>query len=245
MRKAVLAGIVAVILVASIAISYYAIGPRESSFTLNVIPDSIKGDAIAGQLIVFLVAISDNSPSQNSGVGSAVLSATAAHSAIFIEPETIVPGQVAEIDVIPDVSAVGSNVTVSVKAERGGTVQSCVVNFTVTQGEDMLAPYAQQLRELFVQWSQTNEPGLGITNQTQWEGTIVSPNWLVVSHYLFFSKDWEMHVYWHVMIPPYDWAKIDLRHRFNETVPSLSFEISSLNASLPPQPISPPESVWR
>lgn len=39
----------------------------------------------------------------------------------------------------------------------------------------------------------------------------MSPKWLFVEHYLLFSKDWEMHVYWYVMILPYDWAKIDRR----------------------------------
>jgi hypothetical protein len=34
-------------------------------------------------------------------------------------------------------------------------------------------------------------------------------------------------VYWHVMIPPYDWAKIDLRNRWTEATYSYSFEISS------------------
>ncbi len=245
MRKAVLAAIIGAILVASIAISYFAIGPQESTFTLNVLPDAIRGDAIAGQLVVLLVTINDNGSGQNGGADKATISATASNSAILVQPEAIDPGQVAEVDVIPDVSAVGSNVSVTIKAERGGSVQSHTMEFAVTPGEDFLGPYAQQLRELFVQWLQENDLGLGITNQTQWEGTIVSPNWLVVSHYLFFSKDWEMHVYWHIMIPPYDWAKIDLRHRFNETIPSLSFEISSLNASLPPQQITPPDSVWR
>jgi len=31
---------------------------------------------------------------------------------------------------------------------------------------------------------------------------MVSPQWLVVSHYLFFSEEWEMHVEWHIMVAP-------------------------------------------
>lgn len=245
MRKAILAATVAVVLVSSIVISYFVLAPQQSHFSLNVTPDSIKGDVIAGQLVVFLVTITENSSGRSAAFNSATLSVSASDSAVFVQPETIRPGQVAEVDVIPDISSVGSNVTVTIKADSGGSIQPRLVNFTVTQGEDTRGEYATQLRDLFVQWLQVNYPGLGITNQTQWVGTIVSPNWLVVSHYLFFSKDWEMHVYWHVMIPPYDWARIDLRHRFNETAPSHSFEIPSLNASLPPQPISPPDSVWR
>ncbi len=74
---------------------------------------------------------------------------------------------------------------------------------------------------------------------------MVSPQWLVVSHYLFFSEDWEMHVSWHIMVAPYDWARIDLRHRFDEETPSYAFEISSVDAGSEPCPIDPPESVWR
>jgi hypothetical protein len=54
-----------------------------------------------------------------------------------------------------------------------------------------------------------------------------------------------MHVEWHVMIPPYDWARIDLRHRFDETKPSQAFEISSWSANTEPIPIEAPEKIWR
>jgi hypothetical protein len=52
-------------------------------------------------------------------------------------------------------------------------------------------------------------------------------------------------VEWHVMIPPHDWAKIDLRHRFDQLAPSYAFEISSLDADNEPVLIDPPESAWR
>ena len=173
------------------------------------------------------------------------VSVVAPSSAVSIEPEEVSPGQVTEVTVIPDVASVDNNVTVTVNAVRGGLMHSQTLNFTVIQGEDTLGDYARQMRDMFVPWLEVNHPELGITNQTQWVGTIVSPRWLVVSHYLFFSKEWEMHVYWHIMIPPYDWVRIDLRHRFTEVTPSLAFEISSRNASLPVQAIVPPDSIWR
>jgi len=101
----------------------------------------------------------------------------------------------------------------------------------VVEGEDDREPYATELRDRFVAWLTLNRPELGITSETEWSGTMVSPRWLVVSHYLFFSEDWEMHVSWHIMVPPYDWARIDLRHRFDEETPSYAFEISSVDAS--------------
>jgi hypothetical protein len=119
------------------------------------------------------------------------------------------------------------------------------VEFAVLPGEDTVGDYGRQLRNTFVQWLELAHPELGITNQTLWMGTIVSPGWLGFTHYLFFSKDWEMHVYWHVMIPPYDWARIDLRHRGTGLTPQFSFEISSLNATSSPHAIPPPETTWR
>ena len=245
LKKYVAATIVVFIFLASLAVVYYGIMPRQSNFIINVIPETIRGDAIAGQMVVFLVTIESNDSSLNAGSQGATLSATATNAAILIQPPTIGMGQIAEVDVIPDISSVGTNVTVTINAERGALTQTRMINFSVVPGEDTRSAYAQQLRDLFVQWLQSSYPQLGITNQTQWQGTIVSPNWLVVSHYLFFSKNWEMHIYWHIMIPPYDWAKIDLRYRFNETAPSYSFEISSLVANISPVLISPPDSVWR
>ena len=63
--------------------------------------------------------------------------------------------------------------------------------------------------------------------------------------YTFFSEEWEMGVSKHVMIPPDDWAKIYLRHRFTEASPSYAFKISSLEAKEEPYAIDPPQSVWR
>lgn len=238
------AAIVAIVLVASIAVSYYLLaGSQAEQFTLTVTPEQIRGESLAGQYLVFLVTVS-NTSAQTDASGIKI-SAVANDSAVLVQPAVISEGEVAEISTVPGINAVGKNVSLIVTAEGQSAVQIRVVNFSVVQGDDTLNEYAGQLRDRFVQWLEMAHPELGITNQTQWQGTIVSPVWLVVSHYLFFSKDWEMHVYWHVMIPPYDWARIDLRHRFTELTPSLSFEISSLNSSLLPVQIAPPDAVWR
>ena len=133
----------------------------------------------------------------------------------------------------------------TITGSRGDLTDEKVITFEVVEGEDGLGEYATELRDRFIPWLTASHPELGITDDTVWTGTIVSPQWLVVSHYLFFSEEWEMHLSWHVMIPPYDWAKIDLRHRFNEQKPSYAFEISSLDANSEPIPIEVPEAVWR
>lgn len=89
---------------------------------------------------------------------------------------------------------------------------------------------ATEIRDRFIPWLATNHPEFGITSENEWTETIVRPHIAVVMFYLFFSEDWEMGVSWHVMIPPHDWARIYLRHRFVEVQPSYAFEISSLDA---------------
>ena len=234
-----------IIIAGSIAASFYLItrhNPQE--FALNVYPSQLRGNAIAGQVVVLLVTIANNGSNENGG-GTFAISAAAGGLPVSVYPQAIGAGQVAEVTVVPTIDTVGNNVSVKVQAERDGLTQTKSVTFAVVPGDNAVGGYAAQLRDTFVQWLQVNHPELGITNQTTWMGTIVSPQWLVVTHYLFFSKDWEMHIYWHVMIPPYDWARIDLRHRTTELTPSFSFEISSLNASLPPHEIPTSDTTWR
>ena len=109
-----------------------------------------------------------------------------------------------------------------------------------------MQPLAAGVRDLFVPLLADAHPELGITAETDWTGTIVSPHILVVTHYLYFSDEWEMHLFWHVMIPPHDWARLELRRRYAQTVPSLAFEIPS-RSSDPLQFVSvePSDTLWR
>jgi hypothetical protein len=82
----------------------------------------------------------------------------------------------------------------------------------------------------FIPWLTSEHPELGIDAETDWTGTVVTPHILIVSHYLYFSDEWEIHLHWHVMIPPYDWTKIELRRRFEETRYSLGYMLPSRSA---------------
>ncbi|MDG6996123.1 MAG: hypothetical protein JRN52_09370 [Nitrososphaerota archaeon] len=88
MKKSVLAVIIAVVLLSSMAVSYYVLsGPQTEPFALTVVPEQIRGDALAGQYLVFLVTVSDNSSVQSlSGI---TLSASANDSAILVQPSVI------------------------------------------------------------------------------------------------------------------------------------------------------------
>ena len=211
-------------------------------FQIIVIPEQLNGHSIAGQQCVFLVTITDEGQTSEIPVD---VSATTSGAEIVIYKQAIVEGEVAEVVVIPTQVSIGKTIEVIITGNRNGLTDEQSISFEVFEGEDDRGEYAIELRDKFVSWLATNYPELGINANTDWTGTMVSPQWLIVSHYLFFSEKWEMHVAWHVMIPPYDWAKIDLRHRFNEQKPSYAFEISSLDANSEPIPIEVPESVWR
>jgi hypothetical protein len=210
-------------------------------FHINVIPQQLSGDSIAGQHCVFLVTVTDDGQLS----GAVTISAKASGATMVIYQQDIVEGQVAEVWVTPAQSSVGKTIKVTIAGTQGNLKDIEDVSFAVAEGEDDRGEYAAELLGKFASWFAANQTELGITEDTAWDGTMVSPVWLVVSHYLFFSDEWEAHIYWHVMIPPYDWAKIDLRHRFDELAPSYSFEISSLNATSLPVAIEVPETAWR
>jgi len=237
-----LAGIIAGCIVVVIVIVVIACIQSTPDFHINVIPEQLNGESIAGQHCVFLVTITDEG---QEGQPSVRISATVPGSEVVIYHQDIVEGQVAEVVVIPAQASIGKTIRVTITGSRSGSTDKKVVSFDVVEGEDDRQEYARELLDRFVSWLANSHPELVITEDTAWNGTMVSPVWLVVSHYLFFSEEWEAHIEWHIMVPPYDWAKIDLRHRFDELEPSYAFEISSLDANSEPVPIEPPETVWR
>jgi hypothetical protein len=223
---------------------------ENSAFHINVIPetpvqtngDSVFKYSIAGQHFVFLVTITDEGQENELPVR---ISAKAPGAEVVIYHEDIFEGEVAEVVVIPTPASVGQIIEVTITGTRGSVTDEKVASFEVAEGEDDRQEYATELLDKFVSWLATNHPELGITEDTAWNGTMVSPVWLVVSHYLFFSEQWELHMEWHIMVPPYDWARIDLRHRFDELAPSYAFEISSVDANSEPVAMEVPETVWR
>jgi hypothetical protein len=237
-----LAGIIAGCIVVVVVIVVIATRPPTPDFHINVIPEQLNGDSITGQHCVFLVTITNRG---QEGQPPVRISATAPGSQVVTYHQDIVEGQVAEVVVMPTQASIGKTIRVTITGSRSGSTDKKVVSFDVVEGEDDRQEYAGELLDRFARWLAMNHPELGITDDTAWNGTMVSPVWLVVSHYLFFSEEWEAHIEWHIMIPPYDWAKIDLRHRFDALDPSYAFEISSLNATSEPVPIQPPETVWR
>ncbi len=240
-----------VIIAASIGVITYSLkgsNTETAQFSLKVINRPASFDdmlySIPNQKCLFLVFFEENQTS--SGSKAVNISATAPNCEVTIVPRAITHGQVAEVTVVPTEVDVGKNVTVTIQGERNGVKQTKTVTFKVIEAEDReetLGPEAVVMRSKFTQWLSANHPELGITNETAWVGTVVNPRILVVMHYMFLSEDWEMYVTWHVMIPPYDWARIYLRHRFNATASVYAFEISSVQGQVEPQAIEVPDWV--
>ena len=225
--------------------------PEPAGFTLTVVPQEMN-DAISGQVCMLLVTVA-NEEGEDSDEPVRI-SATANDAAVTVEPEAILPGEVCEITVIPAVTfpddwepqpqeaddspyGDGVEVRVSIVGERDGGEQTADVSINVLPGEDLVEEYATEMRDLFIPWLAEEHPEFGITADTEWTPTIVKPHILVVTHYLFFSEEWEMSVMWHVMIPPYNWAHIYLRPRYTSTVPQYAYEIPSVTADPLPDPV--------
>ena len=234
-------------------------GPKPTPakpFALLLPLDEID-DAIPGQQCIFPVTVVD----EGSGAGAdepVTLSidplGQGADLLVAVEPKTIRPGEVAELVVVP-LAAGKSNTNgggkspktgdpadeedgrefhVRLVAERAGVRREQPVEIEVHPGEDLLGGTAASYRDLFVPWLAQNHSELGIDAQTQWTGTIVRPQTLSVSYYLFLSDDWEMGVRWHVMIPPHDWAEIYLRRR-DDLSSTYAWRIPSVAGELEPE----------
>ena len=212
---------------------------EDAAFSMSVLPAEIKGKAVAGQQVIYLVHINDDK-----GEGPVQITAAGTNCTILIRPETA-NDEFVEVVVVPEAASVGSTITFEITASRGGHEENEAISFEVVPGEDDRGPKAKELRDKFIPWLEENMPELGITADTVWEETTVSPEWLVVSHYLFISEEWEMHIAWHNMIPPHDWVRIDLRKRFEEDKPSYAFEISSVTANDEPIEMEVPAEIWR
>jgi len=211
---------------------------KDEAFSLEVVPGTME--ALVGRRCVFLAW-----PEEDEGGEEIEIRASAEGAEVLLEYSPINGNKVAEVTVIPDSSSLKDTVVVTIQGERGSYRDTVQVLIAVVDGFATDEQSAIEVRDRFIPWLAENHPELGIDEQASWIGTSGRPNILVVSHYLFFFKDWEMGLSWHVTIAPYDWARIYLRHRGTQITPSQAFEISSLSAQEGPHPITPPDSVTR
>lgn len=156
------------------------------------------------------------------------------------------PGELIGPVIDPNEPGEDKTLTILIVAEREGVVKTQSVTVIVTKGQDEFAALASDYRDRFIPWLAENYKGLGITEETEWSGTIIRPNIVVVMYYLFFSEEWEMGLRWHVTIPPYDYAEIYLRRRDTNLSSTHAFKIYSLHEKDVPQVVAlSQEGIWR
>jgi hypothetical protein len=218
--------------------------PSPASFTIDVSPPEEPPEvraAIPGQRVCFLVTITDPAaPASPVTIGA---SATGA-KLIGIEPVELSPGTVGEVCVVPDATSVETTAQVTITATRDGASQSVDRSLPVFPMADERFADAAPCFDRWVDWLVAEHPELGITGSTEWTPEFVS-TLLVVSHYGWWSDEWEVTVLWHNMIAPHDWTEIHLRHRWTDVAPSLAFRIDSVSGETEPHAVTPPEVVVR
>ena len=204
--------------------------------------------SFSGQRCIFLLVVTEKEGCLQGrhGYGTVVnISATASDEMVVItvHPQAISSGQVTEVIVISSEANVNQTLIISITGKREGLKQTETIIIEVVMGEDGMKSYASEMRDKFIPWLVINHPEFSITTETEWAETIVNPKIIVVMHYIFLSEDWEMYVTWHVTIPPHDWTRIYLRHRFTEARPTFAFEIPSVKGQEEPQVIEVPDWV--
>lgn len=218
------------------------------AFDLAVVPSRV--DAIAGQRVVWLLSLARDDRPQD---GAVILTASAPDAQVTPASATLTPGQVVEVTVVPEALAAVSDesqpreavLALRLSAARGSDHHRVVAAQRVLVGEDTVRDEAVQRLQRWTTWLATAHTELGITPTTDWAPTPNKPVWLGVSHYLFFSPEWELGLSWHVMVAPHDWSRIYLRRR-TELAPSFAFELGSVSDPAGvPVAIEPPAVVDR
>ena len=218
--------------------------PATDSFRIHAIPAQIVDLAQNGDGI-FLVTIDETGAR---GAADPISLSVETSDGTIVAPTEVNPGEVAEVHLNVAGIGVGTTVTLTFRAQRNDEVHAATATAIVTEPvetpDDRLET-GRAMRDLFLPWLASEHPELGIDVSTEWVANPLRPHILEVSYYMFLSDDWELVVWWHVMIPPYDWARMYLRHSGTDSAPSFGAEISSVAAGDEPHTMTPPEEIWR
>lgn len=197
-----------------------------SSFDLIVHPQFVQG-ALAGIPVTLLVTVEN----AGEGAGEVSLSASFPDGTATVKPESIAAGEIAEVTLTADVVNEDVETTVTVTGRRGSVEHTTSRPLVVMPGKDDLGPVAADLLKVFTEWLHQNQPDLGVGPEREFEGNVVAPRLLVVSHYMFVDEEYELGLSWHVTIQPHDWAELYIRPR-DALTPTRAFKLSSWSAAL-------------
>lgn len=84
-----------------------------------------------------------------------------------------------------------------------------IINLTTSEPSIQII----EKRDEFITWLDSEYPEFGNLSSQDWYSYMTYPGILVVEHWTFLSKQYEMRICNHATIPPYNWSKIRLRPR--------------------------------
>ena len=111
-------------------------------FSLVVIPEHMEY-VIPGQVCVFLVSVTD----EGYGKGIEEEVTISANTPVGVDSQTITPGQVAEVILIPDETGLLEGTVIG---ERKGLKQTETITMNVSEGTDGIAQSAIEMRNKFI-----------------------------------------------------------------------------------------------
>lgn len=189
---------------------------------IEVAPEFVQG-TIPGAPLVLLVTLIEGD--------EATLSATGDGAEVSVAPDRIGAGEVAEVTVVASPTEEETELGVTIVATADGGTSEVNRTVTVLPWPDDRSQQARGVLALFAVWLGENRPALGIAEEIAVTGSFTAPLLLVVSHYTFWTDEWEMGLSWHVMVPPDDFAELYLRPR-EELIPTMAFRLGSWQTAL-------------
>jgi hypothetical protein len=121
--------------------------------------------------------------------------------------------RVAEVSIRPDATAEFRDYEIKVEAGDGNTIRTLSLQVEMLQWSAGVSDFAETRLDEFVDWFRERDLEFGNLATKKWFTYLTYPRILVVEHWTFVSRDWEVRLCYHVMVPPYDWSMIRLRRR--------------------------------
>ena len=199
-----------------------SVGP----FELIVHPEFVQG-MYPGVPVTVLVAVADDS----AGSGEVALTADFSHGSATVAPSGVSTGQIAQVTFTADPVVDEQEEALTVEGTRGSAESVADRRIVVMPGADDREAIARDLLALFLARLQQDRPDLRITEQSAFDGSVVAPRLLVVSHYLFQNDEYELGLSWHIMVAPDDWSELYVRPKDSLT-PVTAFRLSSWSMAL-------------
>ena len=149
---------------------------------------------------------------------------------VSFQPASVSAIGVAEVWVTLPETADETPFTVTVTATVDSTNAEVTIDATAIPGTDDLGPTAITIVDVFLDEMEGLVPGLPASGNDLANGTPVA-GLLVVSHYAWFTDEYEIGLAWHIMIAPDDFAELYLRPR-DEAAPTMAFRIDTWSTAL-------------